>query len=85
MVSVNAPVADEVKPAFNAAAKGQNKGAVIADLMREAVERARRRQRHRQAAARILAAAPRLRWPRRPSSSPRARPDVSETLPDRTR
>ena len=55
MSTVNFSVPDEVKKAFNEAYKGQNKSAVIAELMREAVERARRKQLHRDACANILA------------------------------
>lgn len=56
MATVNFSVPEDVKEAFNAAFEGQNKSAVIAELMREAVERARRRQQHRDAVDRILAA-----------------------------
>ena len=45
MSTVNFSVPEDVKDAFNAAFDGQNKSAIIADLMREAVERAQRRQR----------------------------------------
>ena len=55
MPTVNFSVPEDVKEAFNAAFDGQNKRAVIADLMREAVERSQRRQRHRSAVERILA------------------------------
>ena len=55
MSSVSFSVPADVKEAFNAAFKGQNKSAVIADLMQEAVERSQRRQRHRNAVERILA------------------------------
>ena len=55
MSTVNFSVPDEVKKAFNEAYKGQNKSAVIAELMREAVERACRKQLHRDACANILA------------------------------
>ena len=44
MATVNFSVPDEVKDAFNATFFDVNKSAVIADLMREAVERARRKQ-----------------------------------------
>lgn len=54
MATVNFSVPDDVKEAFNAAYQGQNKSAVIADLMREAVERAERKQRSHQAIARIV-------------------------------
>ena len=55
MSTVNFSVPDEVKNAFNEAYKGQNKSAVIAELMREAVEREHRKQLHRDACANILA------------------------------
>ena len=45
----------EPKQAFNAAFEGQNKSAVIAELMREAMARVQRRKMHRAAADRILA------------------------------
>ena len=54
MATVNFSVPDEVKAAFNSAFAGQNKSAVIADLMREAVERSQRQQRSRLAIGRIL-------------------------------
>ncbi len=54
MSTVNFSVPEDVKQAFNAAFKGQNKSAVIAELMREAVARAQRRQQHRLAVDRIL-------------------------------
>mgnify|MGYP000850381838 FL=1 len=54
MPTVNFSVPEEVKDAFNATFEGQNKSAVIADLMREAVVRAQRREPHRSAVDRIL-------------------------------
>lgn len=54
MATVNFSVPEDVKDAFNAAYQGQNKSAVIADLMREAVERAERKQRSHDAVLRIL-------------------------------
>ncbi|NWG75899.1 MAG: hypothetical protein HXY24_15075, partial [Rubrivivax sp.] len=54
MGTVNFSVPDDVKAAFNETFAGQNKSAIIADLMREAVERARRRQRSRAAIDRLL-------------------------------
>ena len=54
MATVNFSVPDEVKKAFNTTFQGQNKSAIIATLMGEAVERAQRRQRAQEAAARIL-------------------------------
>lgn len=55
MSTVNFSVPEDVKQAFNAAFEGQNKSAVIADLMREAVARAHRREVHQTAVGRILA------------------------------
>ena len=55
MATVNFSVPEDVKQAFNETFKGQNKSAIIADLMREAVERAQRRQRQSEAIDRILA------------------------------
>ena len=54
MATVNFSVPDDVKEAFNEAFEGRNKSAVIADLMREAVERVRNGQRSREAIGRIL-------------------------------
>jgi len=55
MSTVNFSVPDEVKDEFNAVFSGQNKSAIIAELMREAVERARRKERSRAAISRIAA------------------------------
>lgn len=55
MSTVNFSVPDEVKNEFNAVFSGQNKSAIIAELMREAVERARRKERSRAAISRIAA------------------------------
>lgn len=55
MSTVNFSVPDDVKEAFNTTFEGQNKSAVIADLMREAVQRAHARQQHVDAIDRILA------------------------------
>ncbi|MFT4241604.1 MAG: hypothetical protein QM569_04900 [Acidovorax sp.] len=55
MPTVNFSVPEDVKEAFNATFEGQNKSAVIADLMREAVQRAQARQQHVNAIDRILA------------------------------
>ena len=60
--TVNFSVPDDVKEAFNNAFEGQNKSAVIADLMREAVERVQARKRGQAAFQRILKR--RLRAPR---------------------
>lgn len=54
MATVNFSVPDDVKQAFNETFKHQNKSAIIADLMREAIERARQRQRQSEAIDRIL-------------------------------
>lgn len=54
MATVNFSVPESIKHAFNTAFEGQNKSAIIAELMREAVERVQRHQRHRQAIDRIL-------------------------------
>ena len=55
MSTVNFSVPDDVKDEFNAVFSGQNKSAIIAELMREAVERARRKERSRSAISRIMA------------------------------
>jgi len=55
MATVNFSVPDEVKDAFNEAFKGENKSAIIAELMREAVSRVERMERRRDAIRRILA------------------------------
>jgi hypothetical protein len=55
MATVNFSVPDEVKDAFNAAFKGRNKSAVIAELMIKAVEDARIQRRRQQAVRDILA------------------------------
>ncbi|MSQ74720.1 MAG: hypothetical protein EXR34_02900 [Rhodoferax sp.] len=54
MATVNFSVPEDIKNAFNTTFKGVNKSAVIADLMREAVERARSQQRSKDAYERIL-------------------------------
>lgn len=54
MATVNFSVPEEVKQAFNETFKGRNKSAVIAELMREAVERVRRRERQNESIDRIL-------------------------------
>jgi hypothetical protein len=55
MPTVNFSVPEDVINAFNITFEGQNKSAVIADLMRVAVEREQRRQKHCSAVDRILA------------------------------
>ncbi len=54
MSTVNFSVPEDVKSAFNAMFEGQNKSAVISDLMREAVERAHQRLRSQAAYLNIL-------------------------------
>lgn len=54
MPTVNFSVPEDVKEAFNHTFEGQNKSAVIADLMREAIERARGQQRAKEAFQRIV-------------------------------
>ena len=54
MATVNFSVPEAVKQAFNETFKGRDKNAIIVDLMCEAVERAQRPQRHREAIERIL-------------------------------
>jgi len=54
MPTVNFSVPEDVKDAFNATFEGQNKSAIVADLMREAVERAHRKQRSQAAIESIL-------------------------------
>ncbi len=49
MATVNFSVPDEVKEAFNHAFEGQNKSAIIAELMRRAVEEAEQRKRRHEA------------------------------------
>jgi hypothetical protein len=53
MATVNFSVPDEIKEAFNATFADANKSAIIADLMREAVEREQRRQASQAASVRI--------------------------------
>ena len=55
MSNVNFSVPDDVRDAFNQTFKDQNKSAVIAELMREAVERVHREERSREAIDVILA------------------------------
>jgi hypothetical protein len=55
MPTVNFSVPEDIKNAFNLAFEGQNKSAVVADLMREAVERAHGQQRSKEAFERIMA------------------------------
>ena len=54
MATVNYSVPDDIKDAFNTVFAGQNKSRIIADLMREAVERELRQRVHVCAADAIL-------------------------------
>lgn len=54
MGTINFSVPDDVKVAFNAMFNQQNKSAIITELMREAVERAQRRQRSQEAISNIV-------------------------------
>jgi metal-responsive CopG/Arc/MetJ family transcriptional regulator len=55
MATINFSVPEEVKQAFNEAFEGQNKSAVLTQMMREAVARAEEQRRREVAARRILA------------------------------
>ncbi|CAN5247628.1 MAG: hypothetical protein H0W33_07105 [Gammaproteobacteria bacterium] len=55
MATVNYSVPDEIKEAFNRAFYGENKSAIIAELMREAVARAAGKRKRARAIDRILA------------------------------
>jgi len=55
MPTMNFSVPEDIKNAFNTTFEGQNKSAVIAELMREAVLRAQAQQRSNEAWQRILA------------------------------
>jgi hypothetical protein len=55
MATVNFSVPDDVKAAFDAAFAGENKSAVLAGLMREAVERKHRLERRRDLVASLVA------------------------------
>jgi hypothetical protein len=54
MATVNFSVPQEIKQVFNETFQNDNKSAIIAGLMLEAVERARSRQRSEQAYQRIV-------------------------------
>jgi hypothetical protein len=54
MSTVDFSVPEEVKQAFNETFQGLNKSAIVAELMLEAVERARHRQRGHEAIGLIL-------------------------------
>ena len=50
----DSPVPESLRQAFNETFKDENQSAIIAELMREAIEHAQRRQRHVAAIGRIL-------------------------------
>lgn len=54
MATVNYSVPDDVRDAFDTAFAGENKSAVIAALMRQAVEERRRRKQRARAIDRLL-------------------------------
>ncbi|MEW6246455.1 MAG: hypothetical protein AB1555_07080 [Nitrospirota bacterium] len=54
MATVNFSVPSDIKQAFDKAFAGQNKSAVLADLMRQAVEERRRRRQRARAIERLL-------------------------------
>lgn len=54
MATINFSVPEEVKQAFNDAFQGQNKSAVLTQMMREAIARAEEQRRREAAARRIL-------------------------------
>lgn len=54
MATVNYSVPEDLKTAFNEAFTGRNKSAIIASLMREAIERERVDRESHEAIARIL-------------------------------
>jgi len=54
MATLNFSVPDDVKTAFNRAFAGSNKSAVVARLLRQAVEEHRRQERRRRAIERLL-------------------------------
>ena len=53
MATVNFSVPDDVKEAFNQAFEGQNKSAIVAELMRRAVAEAERQRNRAAAIARL--------------------------------
>lgn len=55
MATVNFSVPEDVRQAFNAAFEGQNKSAVLTQLMRDAVAQVEVQRRREQAALRMLA------------------------------
>lgn len=69
MATVNFSVPDEVKTAFDRAFAGQNKSAVVAELLRRAVRETEQRERREQLFRRLSEA----RTRRPPASSARVR------------
>jgi hypothetical protein len=64
VATVNFSVPEDVKRIFNKAFAGANKSAILAQLMRQAVEERRRQERRRRAIERLL----RLRRTMRPAA-----------------
>ncbi len=61
MATVNFSVPDDVKKAFNETFKGQNKSAIIASLMEQAVEETALQEQRKQAMRQILKRRKRLK------------------------
>ena len=61
MATVNFSVPPDVKEAFDKAFRRQNKSAVLTDLMRQAVDERRRRQRRAKAVEKLLTLRKRVR------------------------
>ncbi len=61
MATVNFSVPPDVKEAFNKAFRRQNKSAVLTELMRQAVDERRRRQRRAKAVEKLLTLRKRVR------------------------
>ncbi|MDH4080789.1 MAG: hypothetical protein OEU68_13345 [Nitrospira sp.] len=61
MATVNFSVPSDVKEAFDKAFRWENKSAVLTDLMRQAVEERRRRQRRAKVVEQLLALRKRTR------------------------
>ena len=61
MATVNFSVPEDVKNAFNRAFEGENKSAVLAELMRQAVEERKRRKRRALAIDALLRLRQRIR------------------------
>jgi metal-responsive CopG/Arc/MetJ family transcriptional regulator len=73
VATVNFSVPDDVRDAFNEAFAGRNKSAIIAELMRQAVEEERQREARE-------AAVERLRQRRRPAATSAAIRRAREAL-----